>query len=135
MSAEAKTLNLGLMLLNLVGEETLAEAVDALGGSVRSAKRLSVDTLSLLLSRDPADLVSQLPVLIEVLIDKPVERATEALAKAKALKLPDDDLVPIMAQIYVRHYGERIVNAALLSIEPRPTPAPAPAPAPPQPGI
>jgi hypothetical protein len=80
-------------------------------------------------------LVSQLPVLIEVLIDKPVERATEALAKAKALKLPDDDLVPIMAQIYVRHYGERIVNAALLSIEPRPTPAPAPAPAPPQPGI
>lgn len=118
MSAEAKSLNLGLTLLNVVGEKTLEAAVGALGGTIRGTKPLSVEILAALATLDPARVVSLLPAVVRVLSGSRIRDVADSqLLEIEALVLPVENKAAIMTHVLVRHYGEKIVGAALLSMD------------------
>lgn len=117
MSNEAKSLNLGLTLLNVVGERTLEAAVAALGGTIRGTKPLSVEILAALARLEPERVVTLLPAVVRVLSGTASRQIEDAqLKEIEALVLPVENKAAIITHVLVRHYGEKIVGAALLSM-------------------
>ena len=121
MSDEAKSLILGLALLNVVGEKTLQSAVWSLGGSIRGSQVLSVELLAALAKTDPAMVVQHLPRVVRTLVDPQSRRMQEAdFSEINALELPNENKAIILTHVLVRYYGERSVTTALSSLVPLP---------------
>lgn len=139
---DAKALTLGLTLLNLVGQEVLKAAVDALGGALQGVSKISQSVTDKLAQVDPGEAVLMLPRICNEIAHKSrrlpgVEDVEQLGAEIRAQPLPDIAKAFEMLMVLIGRFGEQTVEAALniliLANSARPTPTPPPTPAPSQP--
>jgi hypothetical protein len=140
MTDEAKILSLGLALFNIVGERTLAAAVQALGSNVQGFTQVGQQMLVNLAKIEPEDVVRLLP---KVCAELPAPRDPDSLGPLPdfTVDIPglaaESEALLILYKL-VGYYGEQRVSVALgilASQTPPPAPPPpGPAPAPPPPG-
>jgi hypothetical protein len=129
---------LGLTLINVVGTKTLQEAVDALGGSIRGFKTLSIETLAYLApQRDSKVTIRNLASVVRALCPSEYRHIdARKIAEIEALEIDPDSRLVLLVHALIRHYGEDVVNNALASMmvaETVPPPPGAPPPPPPPP--
>ncbi len=80
MDNRAKALNLGLMLMNVVGHQVLSAAVQVLGGRIQGSAKLEIDIVARLLA---ADFNKAYPLLVDVCFIISRYGTPEAKRKAK----------------------------------------------------
>lgn len=113
----AKSINLGLTLLNLFGEEVLRQAVETLGESIKGVSRLDLELISALAAADPGQVLDQLPAVCAALARSgsnqvPVDKVTSI----KALSISEENKATLAVRLMVDHYGEGVVAPALASL-------------------
>lgn len=135
MNDESRTLILGLTLVNVVGTKTLQEAVDALGGSIRGFKKLSIETLAnMARQRDSAATIANLANVVRALCPSEYRHIdAKKIEEIDKLGIDPDSKVVLLVHALIRHYGEDVVNNALASMMVADTVPPAPGPPPPPP--
>ena len=118
MSDEAKSMNLGLALFNVVGERTLRAAVEALGNTVKGFKQLSEEMLQTAAKVDPAKIVSSLPRMCNELAvgEDVLEDPAKLIAKIAREELDPEAKAVLVLYKLVRHYGETIVLRVLVAM-------------------
>ena len=117
LSDRAKAINLGLTLLNLVGQEVLQQAVDTLGHSIKGVPALDIELLAALANADPAQVIDQLePICIALNAGEAVTSLQAKIDQIKALSIRETHKATLAVRILVEHYGEGIVTPALASI-------------------
>ena len=123
MSDEAKALILGLALFNVVGEQTLAAAVNALGTTVTGFKTIDSAILHELAKVEPALVIEALPHICNELAHPSsyLRNASEVealVSNIKAQKITDESKCVLIVYKLVRHYGESTVSIALSTMQP-----------------
>lgn len=118
MSDEAKSLSLGLALLNLVGERTLDAALIALGSSVMSKDLRQVDPgmlFDLAKISPPSRVAAELPLVCNELADRRTRLKDPATLTAAIcdLGLPDEGKAMLTVFRVIQQYGESTVKTAL----------------------
>lgn len=118
MSDEAKTLNLGLALFDVVGEETLKAAVEALGKTVRGFKKLPDEMIKISAKVDPGLVIDTLPAMCNELAAKrdAVNDPEALVAGIKGQNLPDETKAFMILYKLVRQYGEVSVMRVLAAM-------------------
>ena len=118
MSDEAKSMNLGLALFNLVGERTLEAAVSALGNTVKGFKQLSDEMLQTAAKIDPDVIVTVLPQMCNELAaeDRALEDPATLTKAISAQQLAAEAKAVLVLYKLVRHYGETTVLRVLVAM-------------------
>lgn len=121
MSDEARTLILGLRLFNVVGANTLEQAVNALGGTIRGSKKLELPILTNLakLSSQPnfAKSLDALPNVVRALCHNHSRHiSADEISAIASINLVDDSRAILIVHALVRHYGQDVVSNAIESL-------------------
>lgn len=120
MSDEAKTLILGLSLFNVVGDQTLEAAVNALGNTVKGFKRIDTAMVLELAKVAPKDVLTSLPVICNDLADVKVRvpDPSKLMENIQPLNINDECKAILTLYRLVRQYGEATVSIALSTMHP-----------------
>lgn len=130
MDPLAKTYNLGLSLMNIVGEKVLREAVLALGLQIKGPARASIEVIAALarieFGRD-ATTFAQACVTIAgqsgaaAAADEATRTALlDRVTAIAAMNMADQDKALILAIDLLNRFGDGVVNAALAFVGKRP---------------
>jgi hypothetical protein len=129
MDPLAKTYNLGLSLMNIVGETVLREAVKALGLQIKGPATASIEVIAKLgrvdFARD-ASTFAQACVSISAQADKETAQRKamdERVKQISAMQLCDQDKLLVLAIELLTQFGDGVVNTALTFVG-KPTQAP-----------
>jgi hypothetical protein len=138
MDPLAKTYNLGLSLMNIVGERVLREAVKALGTQIRGPATASIEVIARLarvdFARDAATFAQACATISgqpenEQSVREIMDQRVQAIA---AMGLGDQDKLLLLAIELLNRFGDGVVSAALTFVgKPATTQTPAPSPPPP----
>jgi hypothetical protein len=113
----AKSVSLGLALLNVVGEDVLRAAVDTLGHSIRGVPPVSLELLTGYAQADPKRVLDHLAEVCAVLSGpSPVTVSAAELDAINNSALPDTNKAVLMMRLMVKYYGEGTVKPALASV-------------------
>jgi hypothetical protein len=128
MDPLAKSYNLGLNLLNIVGGRVLFEAVAALGTQIKGPASASIDVIARLrhvdFARD-ARTFAQACLTISGANDQGAELETRVRTISE-MNLADDDRLLLLAIELLNRFGDGVVSAALSFVDkPRPANPPA----------
>jgi hypothetical protein len=118
MSEEAKSIILGLALLNVVGEHTLEAAVNALDNTIQGMKPLDRSLLVDLARLDPKVAMQTLPQVCNELCSPKARLKTpqevDALgASIIQQNISDESKVVLIFYVLVRTYGVMTVSTAM----------------------
>lgn len=122
MDEAFKPNSLGLLLMNVVGERVLSQAVDMLRAEITAPPRPIVNSLQLLqlVHLVPFSKATQIHDTAEFLAARPVssvrEELTSAIAKIGAMDNTDRQKTLLFISVLKAKYGEEIVRVALQSL-------------------
>jgi hypothetical protein len=135
MDPLAKTYNLGLSLMNIVGETVLREAVAALGAQIKGPATASIEVIAKLGRVDFArDAATFAQACVTVAGQPKEEQSLRALMDQRvqaigAMGLGDQDKLLMLAIELLNRFGDGVVNAALAFVD-KPAAPPPPPPSP-----
>jgi hypothetical protein len=131
ISDDAKTLSLGLALINIVGEQTLRAAVEAMGRNAQGFRRVSGQMLIDLAGIDPDVVATMLPRVCAELPGLRRRPGTPAEPPPFGVDLPDltpESRAVLTLYKLAAYYGEQRVSAALGILTNSAPPLPPPPP-------
>jgi len=119
MSDESRVMNLGLMLLNLVGEKTLRSAVNALGPTIQGFRTVDKDLMLSLAAVPPAVAIYQLPTACNTLAHDSlkVPEPSSLVAEINAMKISDEAKAMLVLYRVVRQFGLVTVRIAITALK------------------
>lgn len=117
-SGQAKAINLGLALLNVVGERVLTDAVQTLRTDVTGPPALGIDLQAANAAAEPTSVLAQLSSVCQALASAARQTDLEPpdVSGIAALGIPDDKKALLVVRAMVAVYGEGIVTPALFAL-------------------
>lgn len=120
MDDEAKTLTIGLSLLNLVGENTLRSAVNVLGPTVQGFRAIDPLLLLKLAALGNECAIGSLPIVCNELAHESlrVSDPRQLVESVVGLALPDDNKAILVLYKLANQFGVATVSAAIGALSP-----------------
>lgn len=120
MPDEAKSLILGLALMNIVGDKTLRAAVDAMGTSLQESKRIAPELLTELAKLEPAKVIDALPRVCNAVCHRSrrVDDPQSIVREIATLDLDEENKAVLALHRLVQVYGQSTVGVALGTMVP-----------------
>lgn len=121
-SGQAKSINLGLALLNIVGEQVLEDAVRTLRTDVTGPPALGLELQAANAASAPSAVLGQLTSVCEAMASaaKQTDLVPPDISGIQALEISDDNKALLVVRALVGVYGEGIVAPALVALAPAP---------------
>lgn len=120
ISDEGKSLILGLALMNIVGDNTLWAAVNALGTALQESKPIDRSLLIEMARLEPAAIVESLPLICNNLChpSRRIDELADMLVEIRSLEIGIESKAVMTLYKLVQSYGQSTVSLALSIMNP-----------------